>query len=365
MGNDPHLLVESFRKAAVRDGSIPAFLIGLTIVVAILILPTTLFANDSTARLGAGGIEFLQSEHIRMLEEILEISADKVRVKYRFFNESEKDIQTTVAFPLPLFHALGHYNTSIGDPRDIANTFTVLVNGTSVPTSTVRKAVKDGQDLTGELRKLGFSDKEIFFEITDEEWKALAEKIERVGSRLHRWWNIDQTIHWQMTFPAKKETVVEHEYLPASGRGWAIALESRSKENFRANLDKLWDSFTGKGDDTKDEDCLDRTTKRGIENRVKQDVSRGAESVSVEYTSVEYILGTARNWKGPIEQFTLRLVKQNPDQFVSVCFPGKPKKISPTEYEFHQRDFVPPDKLVVYFYIINPSGVTGSSRDRS
>jgi len=46
----------------------------------------------------------------------------------------------------------------------------------------------------------------------------------------------------------------------------------------------------------------------------------------------------------------LRLVKERPDEFVSVCFPGKPDKISPTVYEFYQKDFVPQDTLVVYFY---------------
>ncbi|MEW6531300.1 MAG: DUF4424 family protein [Thermodesulfobacteriota bacterium] len=348
-----------------KQHNILASLIAVIVSATTLILPATLFANDSTARLGAGGIEFLQNEHIRMIEEVLEISADNVRVKYRFLNESDQDIQTTVAFPLPFFDGLSHANTSIGDPRITAKTFTVLVNGAPVPTSTLWKAVTDGRDITDELRKLGFSDKEIFFDVPGEEWKALEQKIGRFGSKLFYWWGIDQTIYWQMIFPAKKETVVEHEYVPASGRGYAIVGAGESKKDFQEYLNKLWDSFTGKGEERRYEDCLDDMTKRGIENRVKQAVFRGAESVSVEYTTVEYILGTGRNWKGPIREFTLRLVKEDPDEFVSVCFRGKPKKIGPRVYEFHQKDFVPPDKLLVYFYIVNPSGVVGSSRGRS
>jgi hypothetical protein len=56
---------------------------------------------------------------------------------------------------------------------------------------------------------------------------------------------------------------------------------------------------------------------------------------------------SAHTW---IREFRLRLIKERPDWFVSVCFPGKPEKISPTVYEFIQKAYVPQDKLVVYFY---------------
>ncbi len=70
--------------------------------------------------------------------------------------------------------------------------------------------------------------------------------------------------------------------------------------------------------------------------------------------NVEYILGTGRNWKGPIGTFTLRIEKETPDEIISLCFSGKPKKISPTVYEFYKRDFVPPYRLVVFFYGVGP-----------
>ncbi len=33
---------------------------------------------------------------------------------------------------------------------------------------------------------------------------------------------------------------------------------------------------------------------------------------------------------------------------------NRPQKISPNVYEFHQKDFVPQDDLVVYFYTVSP-----------
>ena len=65
---------------------------------------------------------------------------------------------------------------------------------------------------------------------------------------------------------------------------------------------------------------------------------------------VEYILGTGRNWKGPISDFTLDIVKVTPDQIVSLCFPGKATRVDDLTLRFQHKNFVPPDRLLVYFY---------------
>ena len=76
----------------------------LLIIAAIVLQTAGAFANDSPAtRLGAGGLTFTKSEDIRMLEEVIEISTKLIRVKFRFLNESDKDIHTMVAFPGPSF----------------------------------------------------------------------------------------------------------------------------------------------------------------------------------------------------------------------------------------------------------------------
>jgi hypothetical protein len=69
-------------------------------------------------------------------------------------------------------------------------------------------------------------------------------------------------------------------------------------------------------------------------------------------SDIEYVLGTGRNWKGPIGKFVLRIEKESRDHFVALCFPGSPKQISPTASEYVETNFVPPDRLVVYFYSI-------------
>jgi hypothetical protein len=287
-----------------------------------------------------------------MLEEVLEISPYKVCVKYRFLNDSDQGIQTTVAFPLPPQEPIMGYYISRGEPAMVLSTFKLRVDGNPRATRHERKAVVGNSDITAELRKLNLADKEIFFQVSYDDLDLLLEKLKNPRQKFGNW-RIAHTLYWEMTFPAHRETIVEHEYEPGAGGGWTmIPFEEGFEKDFEERIANLWGSFTGKYQEN--EDCPDETTKRAIVKQIKREASKGEKSVGVSYRSVEYILGTGRNWKGPIGEFKLRLVKGKPDQLVSLCFPGKPEKISPTTYEFVQKDFVPPDKLVVYFYAVNP-----------
>ena len=94
---------------------------------------------------------------------------------------------------------------------------------------------------------------------------------------------------------------------------------------------------------------MDGRITQAIKNRVESCVKDCAGHVVVYCRDVEYIMGTGRNWNGPIGKLVLRIEKESPDQFLAVCFPGSPKKAGPTVVEYTQTDFVPPDRLVVYF----------------
>jgi len=57
-------------------------------------------------------------------------------------------------------------------------------------------------------------------------------------------------------------------------------------------------------------------------------------------TELEYILTTARNWRGPIGRFHLTLDKGKPDNLLSLCWNGL-TKTSPTTFEATITNFVP------------------------
>src|ERR1039457_5934174 len=141
------------------------FLIILDFIIFVLILfsPIQAVANDTSARVGTGGITLLKSENIRMLEEVLEISMNKIKVRYRFLNESDQDIKTTVAFPLPDYE----YEQDYVDLKELRaykkfKDFKNWTNGKPVAVKRKQRALFGKTDITDKLRQIGLTDNQIF-----------------------------------------------------------------------------------------------------------------------------------------------------------------------------------------------------------
>jgi hypothetical protein len=79
-----------------------------------LALATPASADDSTAQLGAGGLQFTKAVGIRMVREDLYLSPTGVRIRYEFANDGAKDIDTIVAFPLPDIDSYQVYGEGLG-----------------------------------------------------------------------------------------------------------------------------------------------------------------------------------------------------------------------------------------------------------
>jgi len=345
-----------------------AFILGFLVAMGITMSAVDAGANDSMARVGAGGIRLIKSEHIRMIEEALEISTKMVSVKYRFRNESDRDVRTTVAFPMPPYRWTGA-QTMWDDNQKPVSTFVALVNGRQVRTKTMTKALVGGVDVTEELHKVGLSDiaiqtfahcrEEVDEEGNEKTVSDLTPRQKRVVMRLNREegscpeWQVKSTLVWKQTFPAHKEVVVEHRYATFVGSRYTAPYQ-KGYEFSAGDLYPMAEAAAGTN-----EACLDADTKRTIDERVEALAGRGEKMAYVMLHDVEYVLGTGRNWKGTIGKFTLRIRKESPDQIVSVCFPGEPRAVNAEEIEFVQENFVPQDKLVVYFYDVVPD-VLGS-----
>lgn len=162
----------------------------------VLFLATTLwvfpsYANDTLSTLGLGGLEFKQTQDIRMEEEQLVISKDLITVAYKFKNNTNKDITERVAFPLPALTAEGYddsdaiYNIQPNKKNPI--NFKLTVNGQPKIFETERKYYK-----------------------ADNTYKV--------------------TYHWLQTFPANSILEVQHSYKPVSG-AWIGADKEAAKEN--------------------------------------------------------------------------------------------------------------------------------------
>lgn len=328
-------------------------LLPLLAIVLLLVRGVDAVANDSIARVGAGGITLVKNDHIRMVKEVLEISTATIRVHYRFLNETSQDIRATVAFPMPPYRWNPGISMTDENIRPLAS-FSIWVDGRKVPTQQNRVALIRGVDATEKLRKIGLSESQIFETFGDCQddngtykcglSEAQYAEIDRIGGGYNDW-KVAETAYWEQVFPAKKEIEIIHEYKPFVGMSYGIPYQSGY-----GYVGSLIPNASLEKDLT--EVCLDERTQRSISKRIDSLVAKGEANVWVGLKDVEYVLGTGRNWKGPIKDFKLVIKKDAPDQIVTLCFPGKPKRTSSTTIEFTHHNFVPQDKLIVYFYSI-------------
>lgn len=307
-----------------------------------LLVCNQVLANDTTVRVSAGGLAFIKNEDIRMTQEILTISKEKIRVQYRFLNESKKDIKSTVAFPMPLYT----WSSGAGFNEGPIQSFKVWANGKPIKTKSIRKAMIGDRDVTLELKKIGLSDDQIFVNFGQDIERPFTKKqnaritqLSGVSSDQPRW-EVQETSYWEQNYPAGREIAVEHTYKPFLG--WIYTTGEVPE------MPTYSDWVRPKREEN--EACVDEETKKAIEAKTKKVLTSGAKVARVTLHDVEYILGTGRNWKGSITDFRLRIEKSSVDEIVSLCFPGKPKKISPLVLEFSEANYLPQDKLIIHFY---------------
>ena len=311
----------------------------LYLAFAALTFSSAAMANDGIAAVGVGGIVFVKTDAIAMKKEVLNISHNLISVDYEFLNESATDREETIVFPLPAYPAAQQVSDSYAGQPD---GFSIRVDGRPVAFQSQLVARNpDGKDVTAQLRKLGLSNKQIAYS------PRLARKsgkvdgyTEQQGNQLARlglvdkdsWeptWTVDVNYVWRQKFPANKIVRVHHDYRPfvAGGPG-----ESTMHDEFQ----KVY--------------CTDQSY---LNARAK--VAERKEGY-INTSNVSYILTTGNTWKRGIEDFTLNIIKRKPDELVSLCFPGKFKKIDARTYQVRLTNFRPTQDLEVHFGNVDSEG---------
>jgi hypothetical protein len=310
-------------------------------------------ANDSTAELTTGGLIFVPNEDVEMRSEDLYISAKEVRVQYRFFNKSARDVTVLVAFPMPeirMEHQESNFSVPTENPENLLD-FSTVVNGKPVTTKVEQRVIGVGIDRTRYLRDLGIplaphlrSTHQALDKLPREKWDELLrlglaeiEEYDDSGKgmqkHLHARWALQTTYYWEQTFPRGAETVIEHRYKPSVGgtAGTSIGVKSAEKEPHMVEYRRKY--------------CMDKDFLGSVE-RVKKSVMSDYPPFMEE--RIDYILKTGANWSGPIKSFRLVVDKGDADSLVSFCGEGV-KKIGPTQFELRKTDFMPTGNFAVLF----------------
>ncbi len=298
---------------------------------------TPAIANDSTAELGAGGVQLIQNDVIGLLSEDLFVSANEVRVAYRFLNRSESPATFLVAFPLPAIDAIVPQEMNIVLPNAASENFvdfTVTVDGQSVTPQISARASVLGVDRTAELTARGLP----LNPASDTLYEKLQSMTPDEIAELNRLglvvadpygamadWRLDQAFYWEQTFPPGKEVAVQHSYRPVVGYAFF------GKENL--NDDYYKTKF-----------CVDPDF--AIAATKKLDTIKGSQNPYMDEQRISYVLTTANNWAAPIKSFRLVVDKGDPDALVSFCAKGV-RKIGPTTFEVTATDYTAERELDV------------------
>lgn len=291
-------------------------------------------ANDSSAQLAAGGLVLTKSDTIEMQSEDLYISRNEVRVRYRFLNSSRADTSIRVAFPMPDIGGEGFFESDVSIPVDApANIlgFVTLVDGKPVRTILEQKAMVGNTDHSAWLAAnhipiamhMGGADTAIAGLPASK--RSEARRLGLINEDSEPLWVLRTAYHWLQEFPAGKPVMIEHRYKPSVGG------------TVMTGIGQPWENDTVKAY------CVEPSIQATLRRSSKAD---SGPRYSEQW--IDYILVTGGNWKKPIGDFRLVVDKGTPRTLVSFCGEGV-RKIGPTTFEMHKRDWRPQQDLSILF----------------
>jgi hypothetical protein len=309
-------------------------------------------ANDSTASTAAGGLVLTRTDAIDMASEELFVSADQIRVRYVFRNRTPKDVETIVAFPMPDRDLGEEYGGDVAYPSG----FVTRVDGKPVTAKLERKAVVKGRDHSALLQSLRIP-------IAPEAINAAIARMDRLSSadkarlvslglagdeefddtgkgmkhHLIPLWTVKDSYYWTQRFPAARDLVVDHRYVPGTGGSVESALAFKTMRG-TAEVRRLAALY-----------CVDDQFLSAVDRLSRRDQMQGP---GMPDKWIDYILTTGANWRSPIGSFRLVIDKGRPGNLVSFCEDGV-KKISATQYEVRHANWRPTRDLHVL--IIEPA----------
>jgi hypothetical protein len=311
-------------------------------------------ADDGAASIAAGGIIVMKREpRIAMAKETLTISPTRVLVDYDFHNDSDQNVTTEVAFPVPAFQL----NWTERDPKDEGfDDFKLWVDGMPTPYTTEIRAFANKHDITALLRKLNVDPASFGHFVSlydpknssedphsiDIDRLSKADRAQLIAAKAfpseedrEPRWSIEKKYHWSQTFPAHAIVHIRHEYTPVLGNssstGYGFAGQSTTEQGV--------------------EELSTLCPTPALLNSLKKAGNSDEDLVGLFY--VDFILTTANTWKTPIEDFTL-IVERDPNpgyrvNLVSFCWDGPVTKLDPNHFSAHMDGLVPQKELRIGF----------------
>jgi hypothetical protein len=318
------------------------------------------FADDGAASIGAGGIILMKREpRIEMQKEVLTIGVREVRVDYEFRNDTDEDITTGVAFPVPGYKLdWDRYSIHLLGFDD----FRLTVEGKPAHFDVEIRAKMGRQDVTDVLRKYGI-DVKTFGHFDDDSHLARdlrklstaqrsslakAGLIEAETDQDEAKWTVEKKYFWSQTFPAHTTLHISHEYSPVVGFGMVPEASFRAAKQSASPAERR--SIDA------DKDSLAEVKSVCPTDQLLSNLDRASGRSADGYGNLQYvdfILTTANTWKQPINDFTLfveRPVDKDGKYLVSFCWPSIVEQVGPNLFRAKAADLIPEHELRVGFF---------------
>jgi hypothetical protein len=346
------------------------------LLAAVLVLEglVSLHADDGASSIAAGGIVFKRETRIVMAKEVLKISATKIVVDYDFRNDTDNDVTTEVAFPVPPYK--NDWDT-VSNPHQSFSDFRVWVNDSPIRFETEAIAKFKGKDVT-KILKGDNIDIASFGHIEDprepqhdhssRDFRHLqrTEQLRLAKSGLYDYedgdgdarWIVYLKYHWTQTFPAHSTVHIRHEYKPVPGSDQLLDVDSllemkRSGKPLPKGLAD-YDSRLVLNAFCPEIPILQTLSNQ--QHQIDADAKRDHDDFSDRgwIYSVEFILTTANTWQRPIEDFTLVIERPHTGDshqpLISFCSPGPVEKLDADHFQVHLTNFVPKAELHIGFF---------------
>jgi uncharacterized protein DUF4424 len=332
-------------------------------------------ADDSAASIAAGGLVARRETRIAMAKEVLRISPDKVIVDYDFRNDTDENVTTEVAFPVPPY-TYGPDNPAISDAS--FSDFKLLIDGKTIAFQTEAKATLNGKDVTailtadkidiasfGHLKETDGASAAIQTPDVARLPQAEQQRLAKLGlfDAEDGWglWTVHLQYHWTQTFPAHSTVHIQHQYTPVEGGELMLP---DTLENVTEHKQPTGDADTVKyalQDMQRLESlCPDPSLLSGMIAQIKASAPGYGQYAHPHW--VDFILTSANTWKQPIEDFTLIVERGKPEEtnaptFVSFCPPQNApvQKLDANTFQVHLTDFVPKDELRIGYFDVPPA----------
>jgi len=334
------------------------------------------WADVGAVSVAAGGLVARRESRVVMAKEVLRISLEKIVVDYDFRNDSDQDVTSEVAFPLP------PYGSSMDFPDAGTASFSdfkLSIDGKPASFKTEVKAMFKGKDVTDILvkNKLDIarfgrfegtgSHCRNFLSLPESEKKRLAgmgiiDEPDSINCQAN--WMVHLQYYWTQSFPAHSSTHIRHEYSPVSGQSLdnsIKALQNALTPTLARTNPKLWKA-SGAADISRY--CLAPAQLRSLIQKIRGNKHPNTNYGDFEERWVDYILTTANTWRQPIEDFTLIVERPKPEEeangevLMGFCPPknAKVEKLDADHTLVHLINFVPTAELHIAFFNILTMG---------